>query len=150
MQYLARRVLTPLLLIHIQVSLGFQNARTENKYSRRIEPFSHLGDESDGQEYRNPVTSFLSNFMQNEDQMRSEDLLANIDFDAPKISKVSLETLAAMLDSELYEKEWFVTGNVNPSYFDNEFEFQDPDVKLKGIEGSLTKSHENSARSVST
>ena len=134
MQCLAQ-ILTPLLLFHVQLSLGFQNTRTESKYSRRSAPFSHPGDESDGQEYRNPVTSFLSNFMQNKDQTKSEDLLANIDFDAPKIRKVSLETLAAMLDSELYEKEWFVTGNVNPSYFDDDFEFQDPDVKLKGIEG---------------
>jgi len=34
----------------------------------------------------------------------------------------------------LNEKEWFVTGNIEPSIFDDEFEFQDPDVKLKGVE----------------
>lgn len=45
-----------------------------------------------------------------------------------------LETLAAVLDAELYEKEWFVTGNVNPIYFSDSFTFQDPDVKLTGIE----------------
>lgn len=40
----------------------------------------------------------------------------------------------AILDAELYEKEWFVTGNVNPIYFASNFRFQDPDVKLEGIE----------------
>jgi hypothetical protein len=42
--------------------------------------------------------------------------------------------LAAAIDCELIEKQWFVTGNVNPSYFSEDFEFQDPDVQLKGIE----------------
>ena len=52
----------------------------------------------------------------------------------PKISKLPLPTLASVLNAELYEKEWFVTGNVNPIYFDDAFQFQDPDVKLTGVE----------------
>jgi hypothetical protein len=94
------------------------------------------------EEYRNAATSILSNFMQNKAQMKKEDPLAKIDFSAPKLANVALETLAVMLDSELYAKEWFVTGNVNPSYFSDEFEFQDPDVKLKGIEGMSASSLE--------
>ena len=58
-----------------------------------------------------------------------------IDFQAPKISPTtSLNTLAAALDYELTEKEWFVTGNVNPSYFSEDFRFEDPDVKVESIE----------------
>lgn len=57
-----------------------------------------------------------------------------IDFDAEKVKKVPIDTLAQILDYELYNKEWFVTGNVNPIYFSDDFEFQDPDVKLVGIE----------------
>jgi hypothetical protein len=88
------------------------------------------------EEYRNAVTKVLSNFMQKESmEANADDLLAEIDFKAPKIpATTSLETLAAALDCELIEKQWFVTGNVNPSYFSDEFEFQDPDVQLKGIE----------------
>jgi len=86
------------------------------------------------EEYRNAVTKVLSNFMQNE-AMPAVDPLADIDFNAPKISPAtSLGTLASALDYELIEKEWFVTGRVNPSYFSDDFEFQDPDVQLKGIE----------------
>lgn len=86
-------------------------------------------------EYRNGVTEFLSNFMQRTPQDgESADPLANIDFSAPKVAKMSLEKLAATLDAELYEREWFVTGNVNPIYFSDDFQFQDPDVKLTGIE----------------
>ncbi|KAL9183186.1 hypothetical protein ACHAXT_004973 [Thalassiosira profunda] len=86
-------------------------------------------------EYRNPATALLSNFMQKDgDGATAVDPLADIDFDAPKVDKLPLETLATALDAELYEKEWFVTGNVNPIYFSDEFRFQDPDVKLTGIE----------------
>lgn len=86
------------------------------------------------EEYRNTVTKVLSNFMQ-KDASPTVDPFADIDFDGPKIaSTTSLETLVSALDCELLEKEWFVTGRVNPSYFSSEFEFQDPDVQLKGIE----------------
>jgi hypothetical protein len=85
------------------------------------------------EEYKNTATKVLANFMQKEDM--SEDPFADIDWGAPKIpATTSLKTLAAALDFELIEKEWFVTGRVNPSYFSNDFEFQDPDVQLKGIE----------------
>ena len=87
-------------------------------------------------EYRNGVTEFLSNFMQRtpEESGENVDPLSGIDFSAPKVSKMNLERLAATLDAELYEKEWFVSGNVNPIYFDDNFQFQDPDVKLTGVE----------------
>jgi len=88
---------------------------------------------SNVEEYKNIATKVLSNFMSKEEEVK-EDPFKDIDFNAPKISKVSLDTLAQMLDAELYNKEWFVTGNVNPIYFADEFEFQDPDVKLTGIE----------------
>ena len=103
---------------------------------------------SDVDEYRNGVTAFLSNFMQSSPSVASSssadaaadlitnDPLSDIDFNAPKAPKMSLEDLADTLDAELYEKEWFVTGRVNPVYFDEKFQFQDPDVKLTGVEGS--------------
>ena len=77
-------------------------------------------------EYRNAPTAILSNFMKKETE--TEDPLADIDFNVPKSPKLSLEDLAAVLDYELYNKEWFVSGRVNPIYFDDKFEFQDPDV----------------------
>ena len=102
-------------------------------------PAGKNDNEGGVEEYKNAVTSFLSNFMQR-DKMNEEapvDPLADIDFAAPKIGKKNLNTLASMLDAELYEKEWFVTGRVNPSFFADDFEFQDPDVRLKGIEGAF-------------
>jgi hypothetical protein len=95
-------------------------------------------DEGGVEEYKNAATSFLANFMQKSDMKGEEpqDPLGNINFDTPKVAKKDLEALAAALDAELYENEWFVTGQVNAAYFSNEFEFQDPGVKLSGIEGA--------------
>lgn len=87
------------------------------------------------EEYKNPITTFLANFMQKE-ETTEENPLDSIDFGVPKLSKLPIDVLASKLDRELYEKEWFVTGNVNPAYFADDFEFQDPDVKLSGIEGT--------------
>lgn len=93
------------------------------------------------EEYKNVATSLLSNFMQEknsivsmEDSAVKSNAISKINFDVPKIDKIPLETLAKVLDYELYSKEWFVTGNVNPIYFSKDFKFQDPDVKLSGIE----------------
>jgi hypothetical protein len=96
-------------------------------------------DDNQGvQEYRNPVTQILSNFMskpESADNEEAQDPLTEIDFAVPKLKrKLSLEQLAAVLDAELYDSEWFVTGKVNPTYFADSFCFQDPDVKLPGIE----------------
>ena len=104
-----------------------------------------IDDDQDGstvEEYRNPATKFLSGFMQKDDTMMTKSDNTDdsndrdiIDFQAPKIvPSTSLKTLAAALDYELTEKEWFVSGDVNPSYFSEDFEFQDPDVKVSSIE----------------
>jgi hypothetical protein len=89
--------------------------------------------------YRNVVTNVLSNFMQKEklEKGGSNDngSISKIDFQVPKICpSTSLETLASALDFELTEREWFVTGNANPSFFSDNFKFQDPDVKIDGLE----------------
>lgn len=86
------------------------------------------------EEYKNAPTKILSNFMGSSSDDTTTNPIDFIDFDAKKIQKGDLATLAAILDYELYDKEWFVTGNVNPIYFSDSFEFQDPDVKLSGIE----------------
>ncbi|KAL3937652.1 MAG: hypothetical protein SGBAC_007282 [Bacillariaceae sp.] len=88
------------------------------------------------EEYKNAATQILSNFMEkpSTSSVAVPNPIDSIDFGAPKLPKVDLDTLAQALDYELYNKEWFVTGNVNPIYFSEDFEFQDPDVKLSGIE----------------
>lgn len=88
------------------------------------------------EEYKNAATKILSNFMEktSEESETVSNPIDSINFDAPKFAKVDLDTLAQALDYELYNKEWFVTGNVNPIFFSEDFEFQDPDVKLSGIE----------------
>jgi hypothetical protein len=83
------------------------------------------------EEYRDPVTKFLGAFISKE---KSEDKLSMIDWNKPKRKKVPLVSLAKTLEVELTKKEWFVNGNVDASFFSDDFTFQDPDVKIKGIE----------------
>lgn len=66
---------------------------------------------------------------------RHPDPLSGIDFDTPKNrERMSLSRLAQRLDQELYEKEWFVTGHVDPKYFHTDFCYEDADVVLNSLE----------------
>jgi len=94
-------------------------------------------DDSPVEEYKNLPTKILSQFMggsKEEDDVVETNPIDSINFEAPKYQATDIDTLAKVLDYELVNKEWFVTGNVNPIYFSKDFEFQDPDVKLSGIE----------------
>lgn len=84
------------------------------------------------EEYTNPLTQFLGLFLKETTDVISE--CDSINWKAPKRKKTSMDRLAKDLEVALNKKEWFVTGNVDPSFFDSGFAFQDPDVKLKGIE----------------
>lgn len=113
-------------------------ARSSHLALRMKNGMSEGDSESTVEEYRNVATQVLSNFMQKDSMEGNNDengKPTTIDFLAPKISpSTSLETLVAALDYELTQKEWFVTGNVNPSFFSEDFKFQDPDVKVESIE----------------
>jgi len=93
------------------------------------------------EKYQNKVAELLSNFMSNQDDVKrmsgkaEDDPLGDINFEAPK-KKLPLSKLAQVLDDELLDKEWFVTGRVNPIYFSKDFQFKDPDVSIDGIEGT--------------
>mmetsp|Transcript_19210 Transcript_19210/g.30126 ORF Transcript_19210/g.30126 Transcript_19210/m.30126 type:complete len:282 (+) Transcript_19210:94-939(+) len=88
-------------------------------------------EEITSEAYTNKLTEFLGLFIKK--QKKQENLVIDsIDWDKKKRRRSSLEKLAADIKPALIEKEWFVTGNVDPSYFSANFEFEDPDVKLSG------------------
>jgi hypothetical protein len=129
-----------LIVVHaiISVASAFSPGvmlRTNTQMARSLPSFTILKSESNDYEKKNAAVSVLSNFIQQEEEKTKGNPIDAIDFSAPKFQKkIPLETLAQILDYELYTREWFVTGNVNPIYFPDQFEFQDPDVKLVGIE----------------
>jgi hypothetical protein len=129
-----------LLLIssHITGLLSFTTVgklKTISCYGRNIQVSrSYHGAKSSSEtteEYRDPVTKFLGAFISKE---KSKDKLSLIDWNKPKRKKVSLVSLAKTLEVELTKKEWFINGDVDPSFFSDDFTFQDPDVKIIGIE----------------
>jgi len=85
------------------------------------------------EDYRNPLTALLSNFLPSEKKEAS--VVDSIDWESnKKRRKTSLSKLASDLEKALRKREWFVTGNCDPSFFASDFKFQDPDVKVSGIE----------------
>lgn len=86
------------------------------------------------EEYSNPLTSFLGNFLNEEQQATSNKLtIDKIDWNVKKAKFSTLPKLASRLEQGISKREWFVTGLVEPALFSENFSFQDPDVKLKGI-----------------
>lgn len=85
------------------------------------------------EEYVNPVTSFLGKFLPSA-KSSVPTIADSIDWQMKKRPRTSFERLASDLQKSLTEREWFVTGNVDPKFFDSDFKFQDPDVKVNGIE----------------
>jgi hypothetical protein len=121
------------ILLLSKVSIAFQVSSSNDAGSLRMTREKHISrsllsmleseakERSGGgvEEYKNAPTKILSNFMgRSSDTTSSINPIDLIDFDAKKFQKVDLDTLAGILDYELYNKEWFVTG----------------DVKLSGIE----------------
>ena len=88
---------------------------------------------SSEEEYVNPVTAFLGRFLPG--SSTSQGVVDTIDWTSKKKRpKSSLAKLASDLKATLSVREWFVTGNVETKFFDEDFSFQDPDVKVRGIE----------------
>eukprot|EP01040_Poterioochromonas_malhamensis_P002432 gene2432-2583_t len=57
-----------------------------------------------------------------------------LDWTLPKRPKSSMGQLIIDLEKTLKDKQWFVTGLVDPTFFLNEFQFKDPNVEVVGIQ----------------
>jgi hypothetical protein len=90
---------------------------------------------SSGEEYSNQITGFLGKFLDKEQQTISNEKkqITDVNWNMKKRTNLSLEKLKDELVKGLTKYEWFVTGAIDPSIFSDDFEFKDPDVKLKGV-----------------
>lgn len=124
-----------LLLICIELMLVQSFSQSSIKCSR-LSTSLFVKNQNQEQEYRNPGTRLLGLFIKTEEKIVSPKQvdLNSIQWNKPKRRKSSLLSLSSALEKALKSTEWFVTGLVDPSFFSGDFRFQDPDVKLKGIE----------------
>lgn len=92
--------------------------------------------------YENPILSLVGRLLPANDEraasIGSEErplpaALAAIKWDAPKVPERNLERNARRLEKALTSAEWFVTGQVQPALFSEDFVFKDPDVTLSGV-----------------
>ena len=82
-------------------------------------------------DYRNPFLSILGGLLEKDDQAA---VFEKIDWKVPKRKSVALKDMCRLIDSVLRERQCFVTGLCDASLYSDSFAFQDPDVKVKGIE----------------
>ena len=125
-----------LVFCALRLNQSFQS-RINRQISRRLPTYSSsTNNDNINEEYVNPITRILGAFVRPSTEAASSTFdLNTISWNEPKRKKArSLSDRAVEIEKALTDKEWFVTGNVDPTYFSIEFSFQDPDVKLKGIE----------------
>jgi len=91
-----------------------------------------------GERYKNKFVEWLGTFLPGgkatSGGVPGNEAIDAIDFSVPKKSGISLEEMAEGVERGLSKREWFVTGQVLPELFSDEFAFQDPDVSLKGVQ----------------
>ena len=91
------------------------------------------GFQTKNQEFTNKLTEFMSYFVPKSKIPTPNMALDSIDWSKPKRHLTSLADLALDLGDALRSSEWFVTGKVDPSFFSDDFVFEDPDIKVTGI-----------------
>ena len=126
-----------IVLCALQLNQSFQQSRIRRQVTRRRPQYaSSTNNDNINEEYTNPFTRVLGAFVRPSTESASSTFdLNTIQWNEPKRKKArSLTNRAIEIEKALAEKEWFVTGNVDPTFFSDDFSFQDPDVKLKGIE----------------
>lgn len=85
------------------------------------------------EEYKNVFTKIASAFLKK--QVNSEvTTFDSINWKANKKKQMNRTRMISELKKLLPKNEWFVTGKVEPGLFSDSFKFQDPDVKVAGIE----------------
>ena len=90
-------------------------------------------------EYVNGFTKILSTLLPNiksetTTQIKNAKSFSTTKNVNKKINKLPLSKLAKVLEQSLMKREWFVTGLADPQFFSEDFQFEDPDVKVSGLE----------------
>lgn len=94
------------------------------------------GDQEDpAYKYSDGVNQFLGNFLPSNNAARDE---LDVDFAAPKLTGLSIDKLAALVEKGLSKTQWFVTGQVDAQLFSDTFAFKDESVATTGIKAYAT------------
>lgn len=85
--------------------------------------------------YSDGVNQFLGNFLPSNKAAREE---LSVDFCAPKLTGISIDELAKLVEQGLSKTQWFVTGEVDARLFADNFAFKDESVATTGIKAYAT------------
>lgn len=105
---------------------------TKRPVCRQSSEKDDIGADSDHKYgYSDPVNKFLGNFLPTNKAATAE--ITGIDFEQPKLSGISIQKLRDLVAEGLSKAQWFVTGEVDPRLFADDFTFKDESVATTGI-----------------
>jgi hypothetical protein len=119
---------------HVQPSLACR-AAPQQKSAVQETAASNEQEQDPAYKYSDGVNQFLGNFLPSSKAARGE---LSVDFDAPKLSGLSLQELAQLVEQGLSKTQWFVTGEVDARLFADNFAFKDESVATTGIKAYAT------------
>lgn len=120
---------------HTQRSLACRAAPQQNSSVQDTPASSEQQEQDPAYKYSDGVNQFLGNFLPSSKAARGE---LSVDFDAPKLSGLSLQELAQLVEQGLNRTQWFVTGDVDARIFADNFAFKDESVATTGIKAYAT------------
>lgn len=95
-----------------------------------------VGEQEDpAYKYSDGINQFLGNFLPSSRAARDE---LRVDFDVPKLTGLSIDELACLVEQGLSKTQWFVTGEVDAQLFSDNFAFKDESVATTGIKAYAT------------
>lgn len=119
---------------HYHKPTHYTTTTTATLPNRRRKNTVRLGlHKQDDYEAVNPAVRLLGAWLP-KSRKDANDPLDDIQWDAHKITNLSITQMRERVDDGLREREWFVSGRSMPELFADDFAFEDPDVKLTGIE----------------
>lgn len=140
-------VILVLCLSSAASSFRFQiGCRTLSKESHQ--PGISLYSSTNEEEYKNLFSKLASGFFNKEEVASNNNVIDAINWNVKKRKTVTLKSMISILEKSLRQREWFVTGNVDPTLFSESFKFQDPDVKVSGVERYYSLSNNSSTSSL--
>jgi hypothetical protein len=98
-------------------------------------PPSNDAEQDPAYKYSDGVNQFLGNFLPSNKAAREE---LNVDFSAAKLTGISIQELAKLVEQGLSKTQWFVTGEVDVRLFADNFAFKDESVATTGIKAYAT------------
>lgn len=116
-------------VLHYPLHRGGSNHRCPH-YRKSCLSESNKPDQRE-ERYSSLILEWASKILPDNQSRESE--RPQVNWSAPKRPKSSIYDLITDLDQALKQRQWFVTGFIDPIFFSDNFQFKDPNVEVAGV-----------------